>query len=121
MNLFPIISTEWALWTLQVVFGFIFLAHGWPKIKNLKATAENFEIMGFKPGKLWGTFIAFLEVFGGAAIVLGVFTETLAILFMIEMAVIIIWKMKRGQKFIGGIELDLILFAASLILIGLQR
>ncbi|HLD34793.1 MAG: hypothetical protein UY12_C0008G0003 [Parcubacteria group bacterium GW2011_GWA2_47_8b] len=116
MSLFPIIPSELALWVLRIVFGAIFLVHGWPKLKGLRATAENFEMMGFRPGKFWGTFIAFLEVFGGLAIILGIYTETLATLFAIEMAVATIWKMKRGQKFVGGIELDLILFASGLIL-----
>lgn len=38
----------------RVIFAVVFLSYGWPKIKDLKANARDFEEMGFKPGWLWG-------------------------------------------------------------------
>ena len=107
----------WALLGLRVFVGIIFFAHGTPKIKNLKQTAQNFEMMGFKPGNLWGPFIAILEFFGGILLILGWFTQLLALLFAVEMLVATFWKIKSGQKFIDGFELDFLLVLSCLILL----
>ncbi len=103
---------EWMHLVLRLVVAVIFLAHGLPKIKDLKVTADNFSAMGFKPGRFWGTWIAFLEVFGGALLFLGAGVQILGILFAGQMLVAALWKMKNGQKLINGYELDLLLFAA---------
>lgn len=106
----------WALLVLRLAVGLIFIAHGWPKIKNLKSAAQNFEMMGFKPGSFWGTLAAVLEFFGGLLLIAGWFTQLIGLLLAIEMAITTIWKMKGGQKIIGGFELDLILLASALML-----
>lgn len=107
---------EWAVFVLRIVVAAIFLAHGLPKLKNLRQTGENFNAMGFMPGAFWGTFIALLETVGGLAVLFGVFAQPFAALFAGEMLVAALWKMKRGQGFIGGYEFDLLLMAASLVL-----
>ncbi len=107
---------DWAHLALRLAVAVIFLAHGWPKLKNLRTTAENFSAMGFKPGLLWGPYVAILEVFGGALLFLGAGVQILGILFAGEMLVAGIWKIKNGQKLINGYELDLLLFAACLAL-----
>ncbi len=106
----------WAFATLRVVVGVIFLAHGWPKLKNLKQTQEWFGSIGFKPGVFWGTFVALLETFGATALILGLFVQPLAALFVVLMLGAGFWKMKQGQKLSGGYELDLVLLAACLLL-----
>ena len=113
LNLLLVFS-DWSLLGLRIVFGAIFIAHGFPKIKNLKTNAQNFEMMGFKPGVFWGTIVAFVEFFGGLAIIAGLYTQIAALLLAIDMAVATLWKIKRGQKFISGFELDLILFVVGL-------
>jgi uncharacterized membrane protein YphA (DoxX/SURF4 family) len=37
----------WAILILRIVLGLIFIAHGWPKIKDLRQNAKNFSGMGF--------------------------------------------------------------------------
>lgn len=108
------VMSDWALLATRLVVGIIFLAHGWPKIKDLRSTASSFEMMGFKPGSLWGTLIAILEVFGGVSMILGFMVQPLGLLFAIEMLVAILW-VKRGQG-LSGYEFDLALLAASLVL-----
>lgn len=110
------VFSEWALLILRLAFGVIFLAHGWPKLKNLKINAQNFEMMGFKPGGLWGTIVALTEVLGGAAIILGTGTQIAGALLAFDMLVATIWKIKRGQKLIGGFELELLLLTVALLL-----
>ena len=110
-------GSDLVIFLLRVFLGVVFIVHGWPKIKDLKQTAQNFEGMGFKPGIFWGPFIAVLEVFGGLALTLGIFVQTLSMLFAVEMLVATIWKIKSGQKFAGGYEFDLSLLVMSLVLL----
>lgn len=110
------VFSEWALLILRLVYGLIFLSHGWPKIKNLKTNGQNFEMMGFKPGIFWGTIVALVEVFGSLAIIVGFGTQIAGLLLAFQMVVTTIWRMKRGQKLVGGYELDIILLAVGLLL-----
>lgn len=102
-----------ALLALRIGVGLIFLAHGWPKIKNLKQNAVNFSMMGFKPAYFWGTIIALLEVFGAAGLIAGLFTQPFALLLGVEMIVAMLWKIRKGQKLVGGYELDMLMVLAS--------
>ena len=117
-NMIPLLAifSEWALLILRVVFGLIFVAHGWPKLRNLKGASENFNMMGFKPGALWGTIVAIVETFGGLAIILGIATEIAAILLAFDMVVATIWKISRGQKLVGGFEFEILLITVGLAL-----
>ncbi len=120
-NIFPIflIWSAQAVFILRIVLGLVFVAHGWPKIKNLRETQTNFGAMGFKPGVLWGTVVAVLEFFGGIAIILGLFTQAIALFIAFEMLIAFLWKLKKGQGLVGGYELDLILLASALTLAAL--
>lgn len=110
-------GSDLVIFLLRVFLGAVFIVHGWPKIKDLKQTAQNFEGMGFKPGTFWGPFVAILEFFGGLALLLGFLTQIFALLFAVEFVVITLWKIKSGQKFAGGYEFDLSLLVMSLILL----
>ena len=46
---FLLLWSEWAIFALRVFVGALFLAHGLPKLKNLKGTGEWFQSVGFKP------------------------------------------------------------------------
>ncbi len=116
MIYFLFIFNQWMNFALRVAVAAIFLAHGWPKLKNLKATADGFAAMGFRPGRFWGTLAALLETAGAGLLLFGAGTQILSILFALEMIVTTAWKIRRGQKFVGGYELDLLLLAASLLL-----
>jgi putative oxidoreductase len=107
---------DWALLALRLMVAVIFLAHGWPKAKDLKANANNFGMMGFKPGWLWGTLIALIETVGGALLILGVGTQLLGLLMAGEMAVAALWKKKQGMGLVNGYELDLLMAVAALVL-----
>ncbi len=106
---------DWALLILRVVFGAVFIVHGWSKIKDLKANAAGFEAMGFKPGMFWGTIVAVLEFVGGWLIVAGLLTQVIALLLAFQMAVAIL-KVNLKRGFVGGYEFDLSLMAAGFLL-----
>ena len=119
--MFPLLAifSDWAILVMRLVFGGMMVVHGWPKIKNLKTNGNNFSSMGFKPGIFWGTVVALTEFFGGLAFVFGFYVQIVAMLFVVEFLTILIWKVKGRQPFIGGVELDLLLFAAALCLMTL--
>lgn len=101
---------------LRVVLGLILIAHGWPKLKNLKATKEAFVGMGFRPGMFWALMIGIIEFVGGLALFIG-FLPQVAAIFVALQFLIIIFTVKRGKKLIDGYEFDLLILVAALLLI----
>jgi putative oxidoreductase len=102
---------------LRLAIGGLFIIHGYPKLgaQQRKQGAEWMKSMG-----LPGGFILLggvVEFFGGVAILFGVFTSIIALLcalWMLSTTWLAAGKMKK--KFVGGYELDIILFLASLAL-----
>lgn len=109
----------WGFVVPRLILAVLLIAHGWPKIKNLKATAHNFDNMGFKPGSLWGTIAALLEFVGGIGLFFGVWVAYLSFLFMLQFFVIIVWKWAKRMPFVGGWELDATIFALALMFFAL--
>ena len=72
--------------------------------------------MGFKPGRLWATIAMIVEFFGGIALILGVFTQGVASLILIQFLVIIIWKILKKSPIVGGLELDLLIWGIAVLL-----
>ena len=70
---------------LRISTGFIFLEHGWMKIHNLPMVEGM--MVHFGMGAWVGVFIAWLEVVGGLALILGILTRPFAVAFGIEMLV----------------------------------
>jgi len=101
----------------RIIFGSVFIYYGIPKIKNLKRNAKDFESMGFKPGIFWGSVAAFLEVFGGIFIILGILFYPVLILFATFTLVGAIWKIFFAKKSFPEWSYDLILLALALTLI----
>jgi putative oxidoreductase len=102
---------------LRVVLGLIMIAHGWPKIKNIKGTAAW---MGekFKPGIFWAIVVSVVEFVGGIFLIAGFLTQIVSAIIAIQFVVIII-AMKRGKGLVDGYEFDLLILAAALALLVL--
>jgi len=111
-----LVYNDWALLILRLVLALILIAHGWPKIKNLEKTAQNFNAMGFRPGRFWGALVAFVESIGSLLLLLGLLTQVAALILALEFVVIMLWRLKTKQKLVLGYELDLIILAALLVL-----
>jgi len=115
---FFFVFSDWGLLALRIVVGLIMLRHGWPKVRNLESTASSFEAMGFRPARVWGPLVAFLEFVGGIALIFGIFTQIFAFLFLAQFVVAIL-KVTGKKGFVGGYEFDLLILVSLLTLLVL--
>lgn len=113
---------DFAPFVLRIVLGIAFIVHGYPKLFN-KESREGFAgwlgSIGIKPGKFWALVVGVVEFFGGLALILGVYTQIVALLIVVNMLVAM-WKVKWGKVGFtaqGGWELDLAYLAIALSLI----
>ena len=95
---------------LRLVLGVVFLAHGLPKLLPVfggspTETAAMFEASGLHPALLLVLIVGVIELFGGAAIILGVWTRFAAILLAINMGVAI-WKIHLPHGFFLNLSLE---------------
>jgi putative oxidoreductase len=112
-----LIWNEWSFFILRLILGFLMIVHGWPKIKNLKGTAEWMSSQGFKPGIFWAVVSALVEFIGGIFLIFGFLTQIVALLLTIQFLVIVLWRIKKHEGLIGEFELDLIILGASIVLL----
>src|SRR5437870_4499481 len=95
----------------------IFLAHGWPKMKDIQKTIGFVKGTGWPGGATFAVLFSLLEFFGAIALILGLLTQFVAFLFFLEMiATTIFSKTKLNKKFILGYELDVAYAAFALVL-----
>jgi putative oxidoreductase len=104
---------------LRIVVGSVFLAHGYLKFfkMGMDGVVGFFGGLGIPAHALAAWGVTLLEMVGGIALILGIFTPVLGVLFAIEMAGVIFFA-KRGQGFFApkGYEFELTLLAASVAL-----
>jgi len=99
---------------LRIAAGIIFLAHGYPKLGAQRKMGADFMKSTGMPTWM-AAFAGVAEFFGGLALILGIFTPIIALLFVLWM-ISTTWfaKTKLHKKLQGGYEFDLILMAGSL-------
>jgi len=105
----------------RIVLGILFLAHGWPKIRDIRKPIAFVQGTGWPGGQYWALLFTLLEFFGGLALLVGFLTQIVAILIVLEMvATSIFSKQKLGKKFMGGYELDVayLFFALVISILG---
>jgi len=105
---------------IRVVFGFLFLAHGWQKFNEftIPGTVGAFDGMGVPAAEVAAPVIATLELVGGILLIVGLLTRPVAILLTLNMAVALFLVHAPAGVFVadGGYELVLALGAATLAL-----
>lgn len=96
---------------LRVVFGLVFFIHGLSKFQDgITNTVEFFNSLGV-PGFI-AYVVAVVELLGGIAIILGLGTRIINVIFaLIMMGAIFTAKLSTG--FLGGYEFEIVLLAIS--------
>ena len=114
--LFPAFTDAAAL-VGRIALGALFLTHGWPKIKDIRKPMAFVKKTGWPGGAAFAMLFTLLETFGAIALILGFWTQIVAVLLVLEMiATTIFQKTKLQGKFKGGFELDLAYAAFALVL-----
>ncbi len=117
MSIIPFITEGTVLFIIRLIVGSVMIYYGSGKITDLEANASNFVNMGFKPGWLWGTIVAFVEFIGGLMILLGIYAWIPAILFGFQMIIGTIWKITSTDKPFTDWSYDLLLLALMLVIL----
>lgn len=68
------------LLVIRLIMGVTMVYYGWPKVRDPKKNAADFEANGFKPGMFWGHVDPRVEFGGGLAILLGLYVWVAALL-----------------------------------------
>ena len=117
-------SNEIGAVILRVFLGVTFFIHGLAKFQGgIANTVGFFESLGF-PG-FSAYVVALIELIGGIALILGIGTRIVSILFVLILAVATV-KVKLAAGFLGngqmaGYELDLALLVISLYLAATSK
>jgi len=90
-------NADSALLVLRVGVGAIFIYAGWGKVSDLAGTVVFFGTLGFAP--FWAYLVSFVELIGGIAVLLGVYTRIAAALLSVVMVVAIYETFPNLQPF----------------------
>lgn len=118
MSLLGFRELDLAALLLRLAVGGLMVLHGLPKVRNLKQPAGWVRSTGWTWAVGFAYAFSVLEFAGGVALVLGLLTQVVALLFALEMvATTIFARAKLGKKLLGGWELDLLFLAGALALL----
>jgi len=112
--------TSLALLIARIGLGVVFIAHGWQKFDEtgVKAVGAGFGKMGVPAPELSAYYATFVELVGGAALLVGAFTAVAGLLLALDMlgALLIVHIDKGVFVTEGGYELVVALGVGSLLL-----
>jgi putative oxidoreductase len=114
------IGKDCGITVLRVMTGIVFLAHGQQKVflYGLSGMQRAFAQMELPIPTILGPLVALLEFAGGIALVVGVLTRWLSVLFAIEMAVAVFRVHWSGGFFLPkGYEFALTMCGVSVALV----
>lgn len=104
-------NVDVGLLLLRIAVGVTFIAHGWAKFQNLEGTVGFFAGLGLVA--LFVYLVAAVELLGGLAVLLGLFTDVAGIaLAVVMVGAIVLVKLSKG--FLGGFEYEAVLLLAAL-------
>lgn len=110
----------WGLTILRVVVGAVFFVHGFQKLflMGFGGVADMMEGIGVPAPGLFAVVVTLVELLGGLALILGVFTRLAAVSLAVDMLVATLTvHMPNGFSVQnGGFEFTLVLLAASVAL-----
>jgi putative oxidoreductase len=111
----PYALAPWGYTLMRFSAGAVVVYHGYAKLFAgfAPVVAKNvLTPLGFPLPVVWAYFLGVLELVGGAALAIGLLTRPLALLFVIELAIVTYWHSGNGYFFTspgGGWEFPLLL------------
>lgn len=105
--------TDLAIGAVRAVVGITYFMHGWQKLfmMGVPGVAGYFGNIGIPAPMAAATFISVLELVGGAALLVGLFTRWVALLLAIDaLTATLLVHVPKGFFAPDGIELTLLLF-----------
>jgi putative oxidoreductase len=114
------IQQQFGIAILRIITGVVFVAHGAQKVfvYGFAGVGGAFAQMGVPMPTVMGPLIGLLELFGGVALIVGLFTRVAAIALACDMLGAMILVHAAGGFFLPkGLEFVLMLFAAALALV----
>lgn len=118
-NAFTAVFNDVVLLVARVVVGGVFVAHGLRKYNDgVSATRRQLEGFGIPHAEIGAHAVIYLEVVGGALLVLGLLAPVVGVVLMLEMAAAIYYAHPIRVVFAedGGWELPAVLGAAAFVL-----
>lgn len=105
-------NADYAKLVLRLAVGAVFMTHGWQKLTGLEGATMFFGKLGIPAPALLAPFVACVEFFGGAAMILGLAARLAGFLLGCVMVVAIVTA--KGFSSFGAMELEVSLLAANL-------
>lgn len=107
-------NPDLGLLLLRLSVGAIFFVHGWAKFSDMASTITFFSGLGMPAIAAYA--VAAIEVLGGLALIIGIYTDLAALLLAIIMVVALVYVKMITFKLglLGGYELDLALLGGLL-------
>jgi len=96
---------------IRIAIGLVFVVHGWDKVSDLSGVAIAMSSLGIPAVLAYA--VAFVELLGGTALIIGVWTHWVGILLAVEIAMAIA-LVKISFGYLGGYEFELTLLLSSL-------
>ncbi len=111
-------SSAYGVALLRIVTGLILLQAGYNKVFNIGfgPLTQNFEKMGMFLPQLTGPFVGLLELIGGGALVIGVLTRYLGVIFAIQFVIATYAKVALMHTGWGAARIDILLVVIGLFL-----
>ena len=111
-------NRAYGLTLLRVVTGLILFFAGYGKVFKLgfSGLITQFDKMGFILPQVVGPFIGLLELIGGAALVLGVWSRYLGVIFAIQFVVATYAKLVMWNKDLASARIDILLVVVCLVI-----
>ncbi len=108
-----VMCADTGMFLIRLALGLVFIAQGWNKIQMMDGTVSFFASLGI--ASFFAYLVSWIELLGGIAMILGVWTKWAGILLACVMAGAI-WYVTGGMGFMaaGGYAYNLTLLLAAL-------
>ncbi len=114
-------AKDWGIAVVRLGVGLTFFLHGWQKVfqSGFPGVTAAFGQMGAPLPEVTGLLVSVLELVGGAALMVGLFTRLISIPLAIDMAAAILIAVlpAKGNSAPLAFELELLLFMGAVAMI----